>query len=155
MLRRFRKRAESPPDSVAARRFAVATLLVEIARADFEVDASERAAIRRMLGSAYGLEADSAGDLVTQAERAVEESVSLYEFTRRLNDELTRAEKGEIMEMLWRVAFADGRIDKYEEHLVRKAADLLHVPHRLFIRARLKVEEESSPDEPSDAPASR
>ena len=59
--------------------------------------------------------------------------------------------------MLWRVAFADGRIDKYEEHLVRKAADLLYVPHRHFIRAKLKIEGESSPPEPPapDGPARR
>ena len=156
MLRRFQRRAAAPPDPASARRLAVATLLVEIARADFEVAAAERTAIRRMLGSAYGLEPGSAEALVAQAERTAEEAVSLYEFTRRLNDELSPTEKGEIIEMLWRVAFADGRIDKYEEHLVRKAADLLYVPHRRFIRARLKVEGEPSPDgEASDPPASR
>ena len=157
MLKRFRKRDESPRDPAPARRLAVATLLVEIARADFEVDSSERTAIRRMLASAYGLGPDSAEDLVAQAERAVEDAVSLYEFTRRLNDELSPPEKVEIIEMLWRVAFADGRLDKYEEHLVRKAADLLYVPHRRFIRAKLKVEGEPSPEEPTspDAPARR
>ena len=155
MLKRFKKRAEAPRDPVPARRLAVATLLVEIARADFEVDASERTAIRRMLAGAYGLDPDAAGDLLTRAERAVEDAVSLYEFTRRLNEELSPAEKVEIVEMLWRVAFADGRLDKYEEHLVRKAADLLYVPHRRFIRAKLKIEGEPSPEEPPDAPASR
>ena len=157
MLSRFKKRAAEPRDPAPARRLAVATLLVEIARADFEVDASERTAIRRMLAGAYGLDPDSAGALLAQAERAAEEAVSLYEFTRRLNDELSPAEKVEIVEMLWRVAYADGRLDKYEEHLVRKAADLLYVPHRRFIRAKLKIEGEPSPEEPAppDAPARR
>ena len=157
MLKRFRNRAESPRDTAPARRLAVATLLVEIARADFEVDSSERSAIRRMLASAYGLDPGAARSLVEEAERAVEEAVSLHEFTSRLNEELSPPEKVEIIEMLWRVAFADGRLDKYEEHLVRKAADLLYVPHRRFIRAKLKIEGEPSPEEPAspDAPARR
>ena len=157
MLKRFRKRDENPRDPAAARRLAVATLLAEIAWADHEVDSSERTAIRRMLANAYGLDPESAQALVAQAERAVEEAVSLHEFTSRLNEELSPAEKVEIIEMLWRVAFADGRLDKYEEHLVRKAADLLYVPHRRFIRAKLKVEEEPSPEEPASpgAPARR
>lgn len=157
MLKRFRKRDETPRGPVPARRLAVATLLVEIARADFEVDSAERTAIRRMLASAYGLDPETARSLVAEAERAAEEVVSLYEFTRRLNEELSPPEKVEIIEMLWRVAFADGRLDKYEEHLVRKAADLLYVPHRRFIRAKLKIEGEPPPAEPAspDAPTRR
>ena len=85
----------------------------------------------------------------------MEEAVSLYEFTNRLNDELTPEDKTGIVEMLWRVAFADGRIDKYEEHLVRKAADLLYVPHRRFIRAKLKAGRDPTPPDPGDGPASR
>ena len=139
MFKRFRKRDETPRDPAPARRLAVATLLVEIARADFEVDASERTAIRRMLASAYGLDPGSARLLVEEAERAIEEAVSLYEFTSRLNEELSPPEKVEIIEMLWRVAFADGRLDKYEEHLVRRIADLIHVPHSVFIRMKHKA----------------
>ena len=82
----------------------------------------------------------------------MEKSVSLYEFTSRLNEELSPEEKADTVEMLWRVAFADGRLDKYEEHLIRKAADLLHVPHRRFIRAKLKAERDLPPPA---APASR
>ena len=144
-----------PDRSVAARRLAVATLLVEIARADFEVDPTERDAIRRMLASAYGLDPEPVAELVARAEQAVEEAVSLYEFTSRLNEELSPEDKVEIIEMLWRVAFADGRLDKYEEHLVRKAADLLHVPHRRFIRAKLKIEQEPSGARPPAEPAKR
>lgn len=159
MFRRFRKRAEPPGreasgGAVPASRLAVAALLVEIARADHEVAPAERSSIRRMLAAAYGLDPGSAGELLARAERAVEESVSLYEFTRRLNDELSPDEKANAVEMLWRVAFADGRIDRYEEHLVRKAADLLYVPHRRFIRAKREAGGRSGPPPPA-APASR
>ena len=139
MLKRFRKRTEDPADPIPPGQLAAAALLVETARADFHIDPGERAAIHRALAAAYGLGREEAQELVARAEQAVEEAVSLHDYVRRLNDELSPAAKVEIVEMLWRVAFADGRIDKYEEHVVRKAADLLYVPHRRFIRAKLKV----------------
>ena len=150
MLRRFRRQADAPEGGIPARQHAVATLLVEIARADFDVDSSERIAITRMLAAAYALDAEAAAELVARAERTVEESVSLHEFTSRLNDDLSPQEKVDIIEMLWRVAFADGRLDKYEEHLVRKAADLLYVPHRRFIRAKLRSGRDPDPAPPGD-----
>lgn len=146
MLKRLRRPAAGspPPGSPPPDRLAAAVLLVEIARADFHVEPCERAAIRRVLAGAYGLRRDEAAALVARAEAAAEESVSLYEFTRPLNETLSPAGKVEIVEMLWRVAFADGRLDKYEEHQVRKTADLLYVPHRRFIRAKLEVGREPS-----------
>ena len=155
MRKRFQTGSEGPDRAVAARRLSVATLLVEIARADFAVDSTERAAIRRMLTAAYGLDSESAAELVASAERTAEESVSLYDFTRRLNEELSPKEKVEIVGMLWRVAYADGRLDKYEEHLVRKAADLLYVPHRHFIRTKLESERDRPRDPPGSEPSSR
>ena len=145
MYQRLRKRAEPPAreasggGSAPASRLAVAALLVEIARADHEIAPAERSSIRRLLAAAYDLDPGSAAELLARAEQAVEGSVSLYEFTRRLNEELSADEKARAVEMLWRVAFADGHIDKYEEHLVRKSADLLYVPHRRFIRAKLEA----------------
>ena len=143
MLKRIRRAPDRPKDPDALQRLAVAILLVEVARADFHIDPSERDEIRGVLASAYGIDPVRAAELVAGAERAAEEAVSLYDFTRRLNDELTPREKTTIIEMLWRIAFADGRIDKYEEHVVRRAADLLNVPHRRFIRAKLAAEEDS------------
>ena len=144
MRKRSGRRVEHPTDTFATPgQLAAAALLVETARADFDVDPGERDAIRRALAAVYGFGPEQAQGLVARAERAVEEAVSLHEYVRRLNDELSPVEKVEIIEMLWRVAFADGRIDKYEEHVVRKAADWLYVPHRRFIRAKLKVARES------------
>jgi uncharacterized tellurite resistance protein B-like protein len=46
-------------------------------------------------------------------------------------------ERARIVGMLWKVSSADGHIDAHEEHLVRKVADLLYVPHARFIQAKL------------------
>ena len=55
---------------------------------------------------------------------------------RLINRHFSQEEKNHIVELLWEVAYADGELDKYEEHLVRKLADLIYVPHRSFIRAK-------------------
>lgn len=159
MLRHLRRRlaaiepasAAASPASPSPVHLAVATLLFEVARADFDIDPRERAAIRHELGAAYHLGPERAAALTAKAEREADDAISLYEYVQRLNDDLSLPEKVEIMEMLWRVAFVDGRIDKYEEYAVRRAADLLHIPHRRFIRAKLKVAEEPRHARPREA----
>jgi len=63
----------------------------------------------------------------------------LQDYTRTLHEKLTVSEKHEIVEMLWRVALADERLDKHEDHLVRKIAGLLYVSHGDLIRIRNRV----------------
>jgi uncharacterized tellurite resistance protein B-like protein len=58
---------------------------------------------------------------------------------KTLNDGLTESEKRQVMEMLWRVAYADHHIDAHEEHLLRELSELLYLPHEQFIRAKLAV----------------
>jgi len=67
--------------------------------------------------------------------------VSLYQFTGLINQHFTPEQKVRVVEMLWQVAYADGHLDPYEEALVRKIADLIHVPHRQFIQAKHRVAE--------------
>ena len=106
-------------------------------RADYEVRPAEREAVLRALGAAFDdLSADETRDLLARAEERADDATSLYEFTRFINDRLDHGQKAHIVELLWRVAYADGDLDKYEEHLVRRIADLIHVPHSVFIRMK-------------------
>ena len=118
---------------------ATAALLVEMSRADHELAEEERALMLDVLGSHFGLPVDEARALLESAERESEHAVSLHEYTSLLNDSLEPAQKSRVLELLWQVAQADGRVDKYEEYLVRKVADLLYVPHGEFIRTKLSV----------------
>ena len=61
-----------------------------------------------------------------------------------MNEHFSAPEKVDLFSCLWQVAYADGRIDKYEEHLLRRIADLLHISHRDFIRTKLAVQERRS-----------
>lgn len=116
-----------------------ATLLIELTHADFSSAAEEVAMARRLLASRFGLDEQAVHALVEQATARAQQAVSLHEFTHRLNQDLTPAEKASVIEMLWRLSFADERLDKHEEQLIRRVAGLLHVPDRELLRLREQV----------------
>lgn len=118
---------------------ATAALLLELARSDFSESPEEIEAIRHLLERRFGLKGEPLDTLIQEAQRRADQAVSLHEFTHRLNRELAEEDKLAIVEMLWRVSHADGRIDKHEEHLVQRIAGLLHVSDRDRVRMRLKV----------------
>ena len=111
-------------------------------RADFHVEQSERRAVVSAVQELFELSRQETDELVALAEEEVDGAVSLFQFTQLVDKEFSQQQKAEIIEMMWRVAFADLNKDHHEEYLVRKVADLLHVPHSTFIRTRHKVETE-------------
>lgn len=120
----------------------VALLLLELARSDFDLAEVEQARIRELLGQRYGLSPEQLQALLEQAQAAGREAVSLYDYVRALNERFDPAGKYQLIEMLWQVAWADGRLDPNEEHLLRKLAGLLYVSDADYIRAKLAVMEE-------------
>ena len=120
---------------------ATAVLLVEIARADHERLVIEHEAMLESLQTGFSLSTDEAESVLHRAETAAERSVSLHDFTRVLHDELSYAEKEKIIEMLWRIALADSVLDKYEDYMIGKIADLLYVVRGDVIRLRNRVYE--------------
>jgi uncharacterized tellurite resistance protein B-like protein len=105
-------------------------------RADFEVTADERRQIEGLVRDTLELENEETRELLALAEQEVEESVELFQFTRLIDEAFSAEQKAQLIERLWRVALADSHLDRLEEHLVRKIANLLHVPHRDFISAK-------------------
>jgi len=122
-------------------RLAVAVLLVEIARADFDETAVERDSIVRLLAGFFGLEKNDAATLLVDAGVVVDEAVSLHDYTRAVHTKMDETEKHDVISMLWRVALADERVDKYEDYLIKKMADLMHVSHSDVIRIKHEVME--------------
>ena len=123
-------------------RLATATLLVEVVRADYDEHLAEGEAVFDQLQRFFDLSDGETRLLIEKAEQEADHSVSLQSFTRILHERLSLAEKFTVVEMLWRVAVADSRLDKYEDHLVRKVAGLLYVPHGDLIRIRNQVRNE-------------
>ena len=123
-------------------RLAAAVLLVEVMHADHRVEASERQAVMRALQACFSLSPEDAGTLLERAEARVRDVTSLHEFTSRLHRHLDRAEKVDLLEQIWRVVLADEELDRYEEHLVRRIAELLYLSHSDYIRAKLRAQGE-------------
>lgn len=116
-----------------------AVLMLEIGLADADFDDTERAAVKNILTTHFSQSEKDADELISTAIAEVDKAVSLHDFTRFLNETLEQTEKVELIEVLWRVAFADAVLDKYEEYYLRKIADLLYISHSDYIKAKHKV----------------
>lgn len=131
----------SDRDPRPPRQVAIAMLLLECARADFDQAPAELSVVREALRGHVPLSDAELDALIGDAARSAAGAVSLHGPLSRLNAEMGVQDKRDLVAWLWRVAAADGRIDPHEEHLLRRLADLLHVPHADYIRAKLAAQE--------------
>jgi uncharacterized tellurite resistance protein B-like protein len=131
--------AQPKAHSFEERQLAAAALMVEAATMDSALDAAERVRIGELIRERFGLGADEAADLIAEAERAVAASVQWHGFTSAIKDGFDHAERIELIEMLWEVAYADGRLHDYEASLLRRIAGLLYVSDRDSGEARKRV----------------
>jgi uncharacterized tellurite resistance protein B-like protein len=118
---------------------ATAALMIEMMRADAEISDEERNAITDTIMSKFVLSAEETDTLLQLAEEEISNSTGYFEFTSLINKGYTYDQKIKVVEHLWEVAFSDSVLDKYEEHMVRKIADLIHVSHKDFIEAKLRI----------------
>ena len=115
---------------------ACAALMFEVARADFTVETTEQDAVTSLLTAQFNLSADEVSTITEAAVEQADAATCLFEFTRTLNELASAEQKRDLLAMMWRVAMADNEISRYEEHVIRKVADLLYVPHGDFIAAK-------------------
>ena len=120
----------------STRELASAALLIEVARADFEITPEELARLIDLLATTFDMSSEDVELVTQQANDQVENAVSLHDFTRVINDHCSPEERNELVGLMWDVAAADGDLSKYEDHLIRRVADLLYVPHQEFIRLK-------------------
>lgn len=118
---------------------AAAVLLLEMERADYQHDDNERQAVLQALQDHFRLGSDEAESLIADASDEAEQAVSLHDYVMVMNEQLSAADKLHIIRMLWQVAYADGELHHYEEHLLRQLSELLHVPHHDYVRIKLQV----------------
>lgn len=122
---------------------AVAALLVEVATIDSRFDDSEWQQLQQLLMEYCGLDPDEALDIAKQAKASSADATSLYEFTQAINRHSSHEEKRQLVTGLWQIAYADGNLDKYEEHIIRRIADLIHLSHSDFIQTKIAVRDEN------------
>lgn len=120
-------------------RIATCALFLELASIDNEFSEEERQEMLSILQREYGL---SKAHAVELAEAAVEElkgSVDVWQFTNQINENYTEEEKMRVVELLWRLVYADGKLDAHEDYLMHKLGKLLRLQHKQLIAAKLKV----------------
>ena len=131
--------AVTADNEIDRQQLALAALLVEMARADFDENKDEHRLIVDLLSVHFELTTDEATTLLEHARAASDKAVCLFDFTRALHKSFDADEKQAVIRLLWQVANADNKLDKYEDFLVRKVADLLYVPHSDVIRLKHEV----------------
>ena len=118
---------------------ATAALLVEVMRIDAGTTAAERAAVQRAIREKFGLSEAETAALIALAEEEMRQATDYYQFTSLINQRFSQAQKERVLELMWRVAYADSVIDAHEQHLMRKIAALLHLPDSAYIAAKLRA----------------
>ena len=133
--------SEEQPNTKHSLELSAAVLMLEIAFADSSLDAAEEKIIRDAMENQFHLSGEEVETIFELAKQEADHAVSLYNFTRTINDNLDRDNKLKIIELLWRVANAEMVIDKYEEYFIRKISDLLYVSHSDYILAKHRASE--------------
>jgi len=140
MLKTLARLFDAPAEDEAPdeQRFhlAAAILLFEVAKSDHQVDASELQRLEQVLRAQWRLDGEGLSELMEVASREADLSASLHEQVDVINQGFSRQQKYDLLLGLWQVACSDGAIHHYEEHLVRRIAELLYIPHSEFIRAK-------------------
>ena len=135
-----RKENESAVDSKKSEQeLAYASLLIEVINSDNKFDDRERDKLLEILSNKLDIHKEELDNFTELAQKKSEDSTSLYEFTREINDQYEYEEKVSLITDLWGIAYSDGKLDKYEDYVIRKIADLIYVSHADFIKSKLKV----------------
>ena len=135
----FAKNVLEPEETVTSEQIAVAALLIEVMVIDGNLDAQELESISQTLCNILELEAEMVEELLRLSREEVAEATSVYQFTREINEHFELDKKMNLLTAMWRVAYADGYLDKHEEGIIRRVADLLHIRHNEYIRCKLKA----------------
>ncbi len=145
-FKKYIKSSQGSSDGVSEHSLQLATtaLLIEMMRADAEVREDERRKVIETITAKFDLAEKESSVLLQLAEEKIWKATGYYEFTSLINRGFTYAQKVEVIEHLWEIAFADTGLDKHEEHIVRKIADLIYVAHKDFIDAKLRVKKKLS-----------
>jgi uncharacterized tellurite resistance protein B-like protein len=124
-------------------RLAAAALLIHVSMIDGEISPRERERLQAVLQREFNLDDDATAELIEAAAAADREAVDLYSFTSLLNRSLDEDGRRRMVEMMWQIVFADGRMNEFEDNIVWRASDLLGISARDRVELRRSVSAES------------
>ncbi len=139
LLSKIQNNSAEKPEELSSRiQVATAVILLEVAHADDDFSTEERDRIIDILREEFQLGEEEVAELIEASDQKRKGTVDLWHFTRIINDTFDDTEKSRIIDYIWQVIFADGKLDKYEDYIVHKLATILHIPHSTMIQAKLK-----------------
>ncbi|HKL26084.1 MAG TPA: TerB family tellurite resistance protein [Desulfuromonadales bacterium] len=147
MINRLKNLLQAEPPADRETRFervqvAICALLLEVAHSDGHYQTVEARVVHDLLANRFQLPPADVTELIDYAHRQRDESLDLFQFAREINTHFSREEKLQVMEGLWRVIYADGELDKYEDAFARQMAQLLRLSHKDVIDRKIKVMDE-------------
>jgi len=116
---------------------AVAALLIEVMRADTQQQDDELKTLTFTLKKYFELPDAEVDELMQSAGKSLDEAIDYFQFSKQINNQCSAQQRIDIVELLWRLAYADGELDPQEEYVIRRVANLLYVTHEDFIAAKL------------------
>lgn len=122
-----------------ALQLATAVLLIEVMRSDGNIAPEEQAKVQALLKAHFRLTNEQVLQLVAHGDRHAREAYDFQRFTSLINSELDLPERVRIIEFMWQVAYADNELSAHENHLMRKIADLLYIPHGDYVHAKMRA----------------
>lgn len=140
----FDNASENKEDKDKKVQQACAVLLIEVALADFEQSESEKEKVKQLLQSTFDLSPAELQELIEFSQSQGSETTSVHPFTSLINDQYEYEQRVNLVKLMWKVAYADGNLDRYEDNIIRKVAELLYVRHSDFIKAKHAVAEAQS-----------
>ena len=127
-------------DSEHALRLAMASLMIEVAESDYHDAPEERESVLTIIKNSFDLSNTETDEIVDLARQEHADSIDYFQFTSLINQHYSAEQRVELIEKLWQIAFADHKLDKHEEHVIRRIADLIHVARSDFMKTKLKVQ---------------
>lgn len=133
----FKSKDEPHQSSESKLQIACAILLLEITKADYKETEDEKQRVRDILQNKFNLSDAKLAELVELSKQEGAEVTSMYPLTSLLNQHYSYEQKLGLLDLLWQVAYADGELSKYEDHIIRNIAELLYIAHSDFIKSKL------------------
>lgn len=140
-LELFTQQVEQQAASTATLELATAALMYEVVNADTTIESSEEEQVRKLLKAHFKIDQRELEALMQTGAANAKDAVDLVQFTRVINQHYSLEERSDILHKLWLVAYADNHLDMHEEHIIRRIADLMHIPHSFYIQSKLNAKE--------------
>jgi len=138
----FENKAVKGPEGIAEDgRIAACAILLEMAFIDGEFSEPERVKITSLLQKEFHVPEDEVAELLKKSQEELNNSVDLWSFTNQINQRFSHAEKLRVVEMIWKMVYADGVLEQHEDYLVHKLSTLLRVPHKDMINIKIEARE--------------